>query len=447
MKKCLKCITFQKINKCLFFTLILVALFYILSESIFGFNYNDTFSEISIISFFFNEKGYRHHRLIESIFNYSAIFLLGLISFLIEKFFCRKREETIERSNLEKSLIYNDRESPNINKCSCLKISLIIILWVANENLITIFGDLLKDLDFWFSELIFLSILLRKDFFIKIYTHQLFAMLFINVICSPLKLYTIFSSICSKSEDKLYVKILYLIPIGFLVYLILYFVRAFTITKIKWFMEIKFISHTALLTFYGFVGALFSAGICVFTTYFSCNEIFRSESFAKDICFFNSKENKNEYYFDSFRIYFNNFEEYKIFLIISEAFLFFGYKYSCIFLIKKYNPVCLIFTFPIIFFLEKIFLIINTLIISHTFFDETKENISSKTITFFFDITGDIFSFLGFMIYLEIIVIHCLGLDYNIKNNIENRGIENYKKINDINDSQYVSIINDDDEE
>ena len=51
------------------------------------------------------------------------------------------------------------------------------------------------------------------------------------------------------------------------------------------------------------------------------------------------------------------------------------------------------------------------------------------------------------MIYLEIIVIHCLGLDYNIKNNIENRGIENYKKINDINDSQYVSIINDDDEE
>ena len=56
MKKCLKCITFQKINKCLFLTLILVALFYILSESIFGFNYNDTFSEISIISFFFNEK-------------------------------------------------------------------------------------------------------------------------------------------------------------------------------------------------------------------------------------------------------------------------------------------------------------------------------------------------------------------------------------------------------
>jgi hypothetical protein len=114
MKKCLRCITFQGINIYLFLALIFVVLFYIISESFFGFNYNNMFSEINLNKFFFKESDYRHHRLIESVFNYSAIFLFGLISFLTEKFFCRKREETIERSNLEKSLIYNDRESPNI---------------------------------------------------------------------------------------------------------------------------------------------------------------------------------------------------------------------------------------------------------------------------------------------------------------------------------------------
>ena len=116
-------------------------------------------------------------------------------------------------------------------------------------------------------------------------------------------------------------------------------------------------------------------------------------------------------------------------------------------MIKYYNPVYLIFSFPIIFFFEKIILIIKTLIDSHTFFDESKENLNSRKLTFSLDIISDIFSFFWFLIYLEIIVFHCSGLDYNLNRSIMDRSIEDYKNIDKVNDSQYGPIIDDNDEE
>ena len=45
------------------------------------------------------------------------------------------------------------------------------------------------------------------------------------------------------------------------------------------------------------------------------------------------------------------------------------------------------------------------------------------------DISGDIISILCFVIYLEIIIFHCYKLDYNIKENIIERGIDDVKNI------------------
>ena len=73
-----------------------------------------------------------------------------------------------------------------LKKCYCLKIILIAILRVNTEILILIFGDLLKNLDFWFSELIFISLLLEKNFHMPIYKHQKLAFFLSIFICSPL---------------------------------------------------------------------------------------------------------------------------------------------------------------------------------------------------------------------------------------------------------------------
>ena len=48
----------------------------------------------------------------------------------------------------------------------------ILILWVAEENLLLIYVDIFQDIDFWFFELIFISLIFPKHFFFKIYSHQ-----------------------------------------------------------------------------------------------------------------------------------------------------------------------------------------------------------------------------------------------------------------------------------
>ena len=61
-----------------------------------------------------------------------------------------------------------------------------------------------------------------------------------------------------------------------------------------------------------------------------------------------------------------------------------------------------------------------------------------KKIKFFLDIFGDCFSILGFLIYLEIIVLKCFKWDYNIKDNIMRRSVV---EINDNDNEDETQII------
>ena len=100
--------------------------------------------------------------------------------------------------------------------------------------------------------------------------------------------------------------------------------------------------------------------------------------------------------------------------------LFFFNKYFAILIIKFFTPVHLIISFPIYYIIQKIVLIINTLIREHSFFNET--NFKFKTEKFILDLTGDIVSIIGFFIYLEIIEINFCKLNYNLRRYIIIRG-------------------------
>ena len=55
---------------------------------------------------------------------------------------------------------------------------------------------------------------------------------------------------------------------------------------------------------------------------------------------------------------------------------------------------------------------------------------------FFFDLSGDLLSLLGFLVYLEIVVLHFCELDYDIKINIMKRSNTDYYNVNvDVNES------------
>ena len=135
---------------------------------------------------------------------------------------------------------------------------------------------------------------------------------------------------------------------------------------------------------------------------------------------------------------------FKIILIVFGVITYFGYKYFYILTIKKYNPVYVLFINPIIFFLEKIILMINTLIKKHSFFKEPEKMTSQKIANFAIDVSNDIIAVIGFLIYLEVIIINCYGLNHNVKINIEDRGFDNYKNIEFVDETGNFSLIVDD---
>ena len=78
----------------------------------------------------------------------------------------------------------------------------------------------------------------------------------------------------------------------------------------------------------------------------------------------------------------------------------------------------MIFSFPIQFFIEKTFLLIFTSIYDvNQLFPE-----NNQLQKFLLDISGDVFSIFGFLIYLEMIELNFCGLNFNLEQNIINRG-------------------------
>jgi len=300
-------------------------------------------------------------------------------------------------------------------------------------------------------KIIFLILMLNFFFGVIIYNHHWFAIILSIIPCSLLKMIAIILSFIENKDEKggigdLYIKRWYFVPLGIFSYLMLLGIKSLTIAGMKWFFDLKYVSHTTLLIIYGLFGLIFSIIFCVVATYIDCNKLFEKD-IVSDICSFRYNNDDNIYYFDNFKIYFNNFPTLKILLIFFEVITFFIYKYFFVLIIKKYNPVYVIFSTPIIYLLGKIVLMIHTLIREHSFFDETKENLNFKKIIFGLDLSGDILSFFGFIIYLEIIVIKCYGLNKNIRKNIMKRSIVNYKYVGKIDETADFSMIINEDEQ
>ena len=85
---------------------------------------------------------------------------------------------------------------------------------------------------------------------------------------------------------------------------------------------------------------------------------------------------------------------------------------------------------------------INTLCREKKFFVNNSVYILSK---FILDITGDIFSIFGLMIYLEIIELNFCGLDYNTRRTISVRAMSD--QIEDDNEKKFIFLEDGDIEE
>ena len=394
------------------------------------------------------------HRYIHQTFSYFGVFIFAIIFNKINKCLLRSKNKTIENNSLNSSfnrtksskslrvsLIHNDEfDLVNYNYRRFflfLFVLITIFIFVIAEQILFLYGIALKDLDFWMFEIIILSYMNSRMFKTKIYKHQKLG-LFLNFFSCFFKIGIIILSFANKKDDEekpiVYIKfnIFLLGFVGLIIYLISIFLRSYAHTKFKWFMDLRFIDPTHVLMVYGIIGTLVCFFISLISTFQKCKTFDSNNNkidFNDYICYVNkniTEKNKTELYFENLDFYFKKYSEsndgIEIFHEVSLLFLlmiiFFFYKYFYILVIKYLNPIFVIFSLPLYFFIQKIILILYNLIVHQQLFKKSDKYLISKLIL---DLSGDIISIIGFIIFLEIIELKFNIFYYNLTRNIIER--------------------------
>ena len=206
-------------------------------------------------------------------------------------------------------------------------------------------------------------------------------------------------------------------------------VKSYTHVKMKFLMDSKYISEYELLKLYGLIGGIFSTIICIISTIFECKEKNDNYNFFDYICFI---EYNNKKYFENFISFVTISGKVgeiiiEILVVILGIISFYFHKFYSMMIIKFLTPIHLTFLTPIYYFFFKVILIIYNIfyLIFHNGEGKLLEDPQTKYIKskFFLDVSGDVNSLIGFLIYLEIIELNCFDLSYYSRSNIIRRGI------------------------
>ena len=433
----------EYINK-YYFSILIIILASIISDCLYGINHNSTFADV-----YLSGKALSKHYLIHEFLSYGFS--------LIFWFHLSKKE--INQSPVESSrksrtgwikLIYHDSKNNNyeVTNTFLFLYLLTIFIWVLVDQLIdySIFLMIFQDLDFWMIEFIILSLLNKcMSYKIQIYRHQICAML-LSIIASLLKVVSIYYSFQDKSVEKneytghlpvFYVKnsIFLKIFFGIVFYIILLILRSYVNLKLKWYMDIKYIPYYKILTAFGIIGSFTYLIICLTFTFVPCGK----NDYCKYLGILDSTDSK--YYFDSFSIYFTDFKNNiirELFTILFGFLTFFIKKLYTLLVIKNLTPVHVIFSVPFRYLLQKV------VSISYSLIKKKYSKNKYKIYKLLLDTSGDFVSSIGFLIYLEIIVLKFCNLDHDIKKNIIRRSFADIREEIEDNESFYNNEIIDD---
>ena len=114
-----------------------------------------------------------------------------------------------------------------MNNSSVFIYFFISFIWVVQEISLAMLSEILKDIDFWFLEILIVTIFFSKIFLVKVYKHQKLA-IGINLIPSIFKI--------------VYTKYPWLVLIGLVGHIILISINAFINCSIKSFIDLKYIT-------------------------------------------------------------------------------------------------------------------------------------------------------------------------------------------------------------
>ena len=402
MRSYIKCGRFYKLYYYIFISFI----FQVVNEAIYGFNYFDNiFDEVKI----FHNKGHAYfskHILIHLFFSYIGLFIFE-VPFVIYEV---QKYKKINSKKMKDSDLIMDLYKPKITLNKYFLIFLIVFLSIITEYLFIFYTFVLDGLEPWFLELLIICHLGSKMLHLKLYKYEKFVLI-INIFPLILKFISIVLSVKLEKEttNLIYIRHIWVIPVGILIYSILALIRSFANLKINKISGSYYPSLNKILMIYGLMGAIITLILCIFTSSFKCN----LGEIQDYLCKVSENNNINKY-IDSFPIYQNIFHGYsngdssqikfEIFVIIFGGLTFIINKYCFIKVIMYLSPMIFVFSFPILFLFRKIVIIINTLIISKSFYIRDVTGI--KKIKFSCDMIGDILSLISFLIFSKLVLIN-----------------------------------------
>ena len=412
-------ITFGKF-KCKYKYIFYSVISLLINDVAFGLNYHDVFTGVNLISLFGGDSNsFKQHLNIHLLLCYFGTVFFSIIFYKLE----------IMESNSVRtqSQICNANNSIS-HALHTIELLSMIFLWFIIERIAESIRNILKHIDFWMIELIFLTYFSKQYLQIEIYKHQKIAML-LTILPYSIKIMTIILSFLDKDNNKsqddflrqdglleiIYVVYWWLMPIGFIIDSLIEFMKAYIAINIKCHIDYRYISINKILMAYGLFGTIIYTTICSITTIIKCP----THNIYDYICI-TVNENGEKY--------FANFEEYYTFLSekpfpkIITVFIgilgFFFYNFFSLIIIKNLTPIHFVFSFPLFYLIKKIILSIS-IIINKEF------NLNSRStfkIKFLLDIIADIICIFGYFIYLEVIKLNFCGLNYNLIDNIIIRG-------------------------
>lgn len=423
MAKCIELGTYNNNYKYILLTI----LFNLFNESLNSINYYSAFNSLKLFPTKAQEK-YPSHKLIHQITGFFGIFIISTISSNINRSRISHVEETpliLEDESNSSSKEKLNNKNPVILK---LYFYLIIFIWIIIEQAIEKYNRTFCHLEFWMIELGIISYLCSKKLNIVIYKHQKLVLYF-NIIPIIFKIGTIILAFYDTKFILYYTKYWILIPIGFLIYILFMFVKSYVNVSLKYLMDSKYFSANKILRAYGLIGTIFLTIICIISTLFHCKDYEPDKTkrnLVDDMC---SIEYKNKTYFENFIKYINTSEDIyeiiiEVLVLILGMIFFYFYKFYTMMIIKYLNPIYITLLTPTIYFFDKVIAIIYNLIL--TFFNKgiflVNKDIDFIKENFYLDFSGDIFCFISFLVYLEIIELNCLDLSFNSRKKIDERG-------------------------
>ena len=379
------------------------------------------------------------HMLIKHILIYVLMFFVSIFLFCYEEYQRKKKNSnnTLTKKRTKRfKLIYKDQLK---GKVSIIKILLVVFLLVIETELQNTFYAVgFNGLDYWMFELLFIYYISSSMLRTPMYAHQKYSMFFVFIFCSLMK--TISTTISYFDErGKIYKTYNIFIPIGILIFIFNSYLRAYVVCKLKWLMDLKYITSGQLLMYYGLIGAIITSLTCVLTTLYPCGDTLISYEEMTYICkqgvpYNNGTHNITYNYYDNYYVFVQQLLTKDTFLNTCILFLRTNFcfltKLFSMLIIKYLSPAFFICASYIYYFISRLADIIIDLI--------TDKRIEKY---FFLDFTIEIFSMLGILVYIEFIELNFCKLNYNLKKNIILRSM-NDKKFTELNE-----IFDDDEEE